>query len=116
LKNKTEIRTEENKNLISAFRNTYEDEYPHADRKLEDLSIELSEYGLINTDFKSLESQTEFKKLGFDSSMAFIDRYLEGLLGFLDEHEEWKEMFIDEMKTPSNVSLPVLLKNLGWLT
>lgn len=52
----------------------------------------------------------------FDSSLMFMEPYLAGLFSFLQSQREWKEEFLEVMKTPRNISIHLLLKNLACVT
>lgn len=80
--------------------------------RLDDLSVELSQY----IEERPSLHQPDHSQLRFDSSMAFVEPYLQALLQFLQRQHSWKEEFLEIMKTPRNISISVLLKNLVCVT
>lgn len=107
-----EVKHDENKKLINAFRNTYEQEPQEEEVRLDDLSVELSQY----IEERPSLHQPDYQQLRFDSSMMFIEPYLSALLQFLSRQKHWKQEFLEAMKTPRNISISMLLKNLVCVT
>jgi hypothetical protein len=76
-----EVHTEENKKLIKAFKNTFDDVQQL--EPLDDISVELSQY-------PEEEKSVDLQIMKFDSSLMFIEPYLAGLFNYLQSQTEWK--------------------------